>query len=180
MKRKYSKISEGDFVQKKIKFKKVFDGIVNYIKFDSSIKPSYVSNKLFLNKCIKKNEYFWFELFPKNDNYVITIMFDNNHNIIQWYIDISKKVVYDADIPYQDDLYLDLIVIPSGEKCVLDIDEINEALDKNIISIDDYNFAYKILEKVEKKYTTDFNVLLDLTKYIYNEFIDMKLGGKSD
>ena len=107
-------------------------------------------------------------------------MFDNNHNIIQWYIDISKKVVYDADIPYQDDLYLDLIVIPSGEKCVLDIDEINEALDKNIISIDDYNFAYKILEKVEKKYTTDFNVLLDLTKYIYNEFIDMKLGGKSD
>lgn len=170
MRIKYSKITEGNFIRKEIKYKSIFDGIVNYIKFDSTIKPSYVNNKIFSNMCIKNNNYFWLELFPKDDNYIITIMFDDHSNIIQWYIDISKSVCIDSDVPYQDDLYLDIVITPDGKKYILDIDELEEALSRGIISKKEYDFAFVVLKKVEKKYGDNFGNLLHLTNFIYNEF----------
>ena len=160
---------EGNFKRKQIKYKNIFDGIVNYIKFNSSVRPSYVNNKI-LNTCIKNSGYTWIELFPIRDNYVMTIMLDNNNKIIQWYIDISKKVCAYSYIAYQDDLYLDIVITPDGKEYILDIDELNYALQKKEISKQEYNFAFKTLKRVEKIYISDFNILLDLTNYLLKEF----------
>lgn len=180
MKIKYSKINEGNYQRKFIKIDDIFEGIVNYIQFDSSVEPSFVNNKIFSNMCIKNKNYFWFELFPKNDNYLITIMFDDKHNIIQWYIDISKEVCIDANIPFQKDLYLDIVITSDGKKYILDIDELNIALENNNITRDDYNFALKTLKIVERKYADNFKALKKITQKVYDNFIKNEVGGKND
>lgn len=168
LKIKYSKILEGNYQTKRLKFENIIEGIVNYIQFDSSVDPSYVNNKIFSNLCIKNNSYFWFELFPKKDNYVMTIMFDDKHKVIQWYIDISKEVCIDTNVPFQKDLYLDIVITPDGKKYILDIDELNYAFSNDDITIEEYNFAFKTLKRVEKMYADDFKKLKELTKKIYD------------
>ena len=48
-------------------------------------------------------------------------MFDDKLNIIQWYFDVSKFVECNNCIPYQDDLYLDLVIKPTWEFKILEV-----------------------------------------------------------
>ena len=71
-------------------------------------------------------------------------MFNNNKEIVQWYFDITKQHGVDnRGIPFFDDLYLDVIVLPSSEILLLDEDELKEALDKKEIIKDEYDLAYR-------------------------------------
>ena len=68
----------------------IFSGLVCYLKYVNVDNPLIVNNGL-SEVCLYDNEYEWLELYPKDENYALTIMFDNNKNIIEWYFDISKK-----------------------------------------------------------------------------------------
>ena len=161
-----------EFKQRKIK-EEYFNGIVCYLKYVNVEKPLIVNNGR-EEICLYNNNYEWLELYPSNSNYVITIMFDDNKNLIEWYFDISKNVGVENGIPYEDDLYLDFIITPNGEGIVIDEDELQNALDKNDITNDDYEFAYKVLRELQNKYLSDFNSLKDLTEILYNSFSDEK------
>jgi predicted RNA-binding protein associated with RNAse of E/G family len=70
-------------------------------------------------------------------------MFDENHSIVQWYFDITKQNGIDIDgQAFYDDLYLDVVVFPSGEIVLFDEDELKEALDSGDITQIDYDLAY--------------------------------------
>lgn len=60
-------------------------------------------------------------------------MFDNKGNIVQWYIDICLKNGLDRNIPWLDDLFLDIILLPSEEVIQKDADELEEAYLNGII-----------------------------------------------
>lgn len=167
MRRKHSKILEGNFCKKKIKYDN-FKGIVYYIKFDSRVKPSFFNDGV-INAYIKKENYTWYEVYPADDNYLLTIMFDDKLNIIQWYFDISKSI-NTVDIPYQDDLFLDMVITPDGKKHILDEDELEEALKNEVISKKEYESAYGVLRRIEKQFGDNFEYLLDFTEYICNAF----------
>jgi len=111
--------------------------------------------------CLADNGYSWLQHFPKNEHYVVTTMFDAKQHVVQWYIDICKSQgVTDQGVPWFDDLFLDIIVLPSGEVFLLDEDELLEAYEQGAISNDDYRMAKaeaaKVLETIRRN---EFNFL---------------------
>lgn len=170
MKRRYaySKDDKNDICLKRID-KDYFNGYVCNIKFDKVDKPIIVKvqDKDYF---IKNDNYTWYEIYQDNSNYALTIMYDENNELIEWYFDVSKKIGVENGIPYEDDLYLDLVIGPNGESSVLDEDELKEALDNNVITKEDYNFAYEVLNKLQREYVGNFDHLVALTEKIKGEF----------
>lgn len=170
MKRRYAYSPDDtgtEYVLKRID-KDYFKGYVCKLKM-IDIKPLIVK----LNNedlCLRDNGYTWYEVYPDNENYAITIMYDTKNTLVQWYFDISKNIGVENGIPYEDDLYLDLVIGPNGESSVLDEDELKEALDNNVITKEDYNFAYEVLNKLQREYVGNFDHLVALTEKIKGEF----------
>ena len=116
MKRRFA-YSLGDNYKKIYINDEMFKGYVCDLKLNNIDKPLIVFDGK-NNICISDNGYEWIEVYPDKGNYAITIIFDQNKNIIEWYFDIAKKIEIENDIPYEDDLYLDSIITSTGEKIV--------------------------------------------------------------
>ena len=161
MKRRYANIVGADYTQKRID-EEYFKGYVCNLKFKDISNPLIIKNEV-REFCIKDNDYEWFEVYPDNANYAITIMFDDNQNLIEWYFDIAKEVGIENNIPYEDDLYLDMIIMPNGQKLVLDEEELIDALNKGEILQSDVDLAYQTLKQLEFQYVNNFDYLVKLT-----------------
>ncbi|WP_433946564.1 DUF402 domain-containing protein [Paenibacillus sp. SN-8-1] len=86
--------------------------------------------------------YSWLQYYPKGSNFIVTAMFDDKQQIIEWYIDICKSQgITDQGVPWFDDLYLDIVVLKNGEVFLLDQDELDDALAQRLISPRDYELA---------------------------------------
>ena len=72
----------------------------------------------------------------------LTAIYDENNSIIEWYFDIARKIGKDNELPYEDDLYLDVVVTPNGEAMLLDEDELKEAYNKREMTIKEFKNAY--------------------------------------
>ena len=163
MKRRYA-TTKGKYNIKRID-DDYFKGYVNYVKLENVKEPLIVNNGNY-NICIKDNNYFWIEVYPDRRNYVITIMFDDKNNLIEWYFDVSKKTGIENRIPYEDDLYLDMVITKDKEKSILDEDELIDAYNRKEITKEDLDNAYKTIEYLENKYYNNFNELKKLTDYL--------------
>lgn len=75
-------------------------------------------------------------------------MFNGAGEIIQWYIDITYENGIENNMPYMDDIFLDLIVFPTGEVIQKDKSELEEALNNKWITQQQYDLAYKTFNKV--------------------------------
>lgn len=168
MKRRFANAVEGDYFQEKIE-NVDFKGYVSYIKIKNVKEPLIVNNGK--NKiCIKDENYEWFEVYPDNGKYAITIIFDNNDNLIEWYFDISKNIGLENGIPYEDDLYLDMIITPIGEKIIIDENELLEALKNGDITQEDVDSAYQTLDYLENKYVNNLDELVKFTNFMCDKF----------
>lgn len=96
------------------------------------------------------------------------VFFNEKKERLLYYFDITRSNGVDekTKIPYYDDLYLD-VTFANGEIRVLDEDELQEALDRNLISKDDFVLANKtkdlLVESINKKENKYIN--LDLESY---------------
>lgn len=119
--------------------------------------------------CLVDNGYYWMQHFPIGSNYCVTTMLNENKEIVQWYFDISKYVgINERGIPFWDDLYLDLIVFPSGDFCIKDEDELEEAITNNQITEDEYNLANRVMKGLIKEIETMENIILKNTMKHFN------------
>ncbi|WP_194543262.1 DUF402 domain-containing protein [Paenibacillus sp. JZ16] len=113
-----------------------------------------VERKLFVQYqdkelCLAAEGYFWLQQFPLDSNFCVTTMLNQNREVIQRYIDISRvNGVSDEGIPYWDDLYLDVIVLPDGSLFIQDEDELEEALRQGHIEFQDYKLAKETAAKI--------------------------------
>ena len=146
-----------------------FKGYACFLKLKNVEKPLIVYNGN-ENICIKDNDFEWIEVYPTNENYAITIMYDNKGNLIEWYFDISKKIGIENGIPYEDDLYLDLVIMPNGERIVIDEEELLNAKENGDITQEDVKLAYAVLKKLDNKYVSNLNELINLTNYLLSKF----------
>ena len=146
----------------------IFKGYVYYSKFKSG-KALIVNNGV-SDICIKNIGYEWLQVYPDDAKYAITIMFDSDKKLIEWYFDIAKEIGIDNDICYEDDLYLDMVIMPDGKSIVLDEDELVEALHKGEVTQSDADNAYKVLGELKNKYVDHFDDLISLTTYLYDKF----------
>lgn len=161
MKRRYANKVKGEYSQKRID-EEFFKGYVAFVKIKDVQNPLIVNDGE-KDVCIKDNDYEWIEVYPDNEHYVITIMFDNNDNLIQWYFDIAKEIGIENNIPYEDDLYVDIVITPNGRKEILDEEELMDALNKNEITQEDVELVYETVKLIEDKFVNNFSYLTDLT-----------------
>ena len=125
----------------------VFNGVIYLHSFIEVLKP-YITP---IDICIIDNNYKWIEFYDYNSKVKLTAMYNNKDEIVQWYFDIARKIGEENGIPYEDDLYLDVILKQDGELILLDEEELNDALKRNEISIDEYNETYKIANDLMNK-----------------------------
>lgn len=118
---------------------------------------SYDHNEI----CLVNEGYFWMQHFPSETNYCVTTIFNENKEIVQWYFDISKSIgISDQGIPYWDDLYLDIVVLPNGDIFIRDEDELEDALNRNLIEEDDYYLAKNVVDELIREITSKKNYII--------------------
>ena len=119
--------------------------------------------------CLIDNGYYIVELIPKNENYSIRIYYNEDKEILEYYIDISLKNGLDEEtkIPYYDDLYID-ITITNGEIEVLDENELVDAYNNKNISINDYELAIETKNKLLREIKEHSNkyINMDFREYL--------------
>ena len=162
--------NDKNILKKEFKIKDIdnmgFVGKVGLIKIKDLQKDFVGTRPDGSNTVLISKGYNLMTLFPKNENYCITVMYDKDWNILQWYFDMIRYVCkYEDGIPYSEDLYLDVVVLPNGEFYLLDEDELEEALNQKLISKEEYDMAYKTMNKIIKKIKTDFDEFCDFTNF---------------
>lgn len=179
MKRKYADFRNWERVlEKRFSYRYVdddtFSGCITMLNIDKVKKPLVVSMGV-KSHCIADRGYTWMRFLPEDEKYCLMAMFDENHEIVQWYFDICMgNIMSESDIPYYDDLYLDVVVLPNMEVFWLDEDELQEALDCNDITQAQFNLAYIIAEKITGKVRAGAMPLLENSKRYYKEMLSME------
>lgn len=112
--------------------------LIEMVKVKDALKVTYGENEI----TIVDDGYKWLLQFPQNHHHAITTTYDQDGNIVQWYIDICVENGLEDGVPYTDDLYLDIVVLPTGEVFVLDEDELEEALASGTINQELYDLAW--------------------------------------
>lgn len=146
MKRKYGdrsnwkRVLEREYAQSYLETDN-FKGYLSLLKIAKVKDPLYVKYSD-QNICIVNDGYLWLQQFPCDKHHSVTTMFDEKGQIVQWYIDICyTNGVSEDNVPWMDDLFLDIVVLPSGEVIQKDSEELNEALLNGTIDKSLYNLA---------------------------------------
>ena len=124
-----------------------FQGYVTLLKLNKVSSP-LVAQYNEETVCIVDNGFSWLQHFPSNEHYSVTTMFNAEGEIVQWYIDICHENGIENDVPWMDDLFLDVIVLPNGKVILKDIDELETALFVGVIDKTLYNLAYQERDKL--------------------------------
>lgn len=153
---------------------KNFNGYISLLKINSVSKICTVPRDGREDDCILDNGYVWLQFYPLDRNYAINAIYDNNLKIVEWYFDIINGTSIENDIPFIEDLYLDVVVTNRFEVIVLDEDELEEAFDIKKITKEQFNMAvktgkylidkYSNKEEVEKLLKFTDSYLKELTK----------------
>lgn len=114
--------------------------------------------------CVADAGYEWLQHFQKGAHHVMTSMYDNKGQVVQYYIDICKvQGVTDRGVPWFDDLYLDVVILPGGQLYLLDAEELDDALRRGLITQEDYDMAWDEANRIMDRYKKGQFPLLELS-----------------
>ena len=169
LKRKYGsrydwkRVTEREYTELYIERDPTFKGYVSLLHMKEVMEPVYMSYEGG-TVCIADCGYFWMQHFPEGQHYSVTTVFDSSGGIVQWYIDICKRIGYCPNNgPWMDDLFLDLIVLPTGMVIEKDIDELKVALKKKVITTSEYELAWTEFDRLKSLLANGFLNLEKLT-----------------
>lgn len=130
------------------------NGVAGITKFYNIDKPTEVHYN-FKDATIINNGYTWVQLAIKDSNFWIKAMYDQNNELIEIYIDVTRGNYFD-DItnPEYEDLFLDIVIPKKGHIYQMDDVELMKALTENVITEDEYKLS-KIVCRNLKKYLDD-------------------------
>lgn len=137
-----------------------FKGDIALIKFNKMNKPYMVEN---INLCMANDNYKWLEFYDYSKKYRLTAMYNDKNEIVEWYFDIARKIGKENGLPYEDDLYLDVVVTSSGETILLDEDELKSAYDRVEVTKKDYDMAYNEANQLMEKLKSNKDKLEQFT-----------------
>ncbi len=107
------------------------------------------------DRCILNNNYKWLQFYDYSCKNCLTAMYNDNNEIVEWYFDISKEIGKENDMPYEDDMYLDVVLLPNGKITLLDEDELEDALNQEKITKQEFEEAYqeanRLMEQIKDK-----------------------------
>ena len=152
---------------KKLKGKQVctdfFKGYIGLLEIEEvSEKQIWKFNGEDITVC--DNGLKWLSILPQDDFYCITAMMNADNEILLWYIDmIADQGIGTDDIPYFDDLYLDLVVYPDGTIIVDDMDELETALATKDITQEQFNLAISTSDKLKAGLLSNIDTFIGYT-----------------
>lgn len=124
----------------------VNSGYLSIIYIDKVREP-LVINVAGKDLYLADDGFVWTQYFPDEGNYALTTMFNEKHEIVQLYFDIcTGNKLSPTGMPYYDDLYLDVVLVPSGEILLLDEDELKQALLDKDITEEEFKLGYSEAE----------------------------------
>ncbi|MCM3638096.1 DUF402 domain-containing protein [Sporosarcina luteola] len=174
LKRKYGsrydwkRIVEKGYAEKYISTPQ-FTGYVTLLEMNNVAAPLYMTYKG-REVCIADKGYSWLQHFPDGKHFSMTTVFDSTRQVVQWYIDICRENGYClTNGPWMDDLFLDLIVLPNGEIIEKDIDELEEALNSEVISEAGFALAWTEFDRIKKLVAENSFNLLELSKVHFDD-----------
>lgn len=138
----WSRVLARRFVARRID-SAAYHGYVTLLRMDEVREPLYV---VFGQErvCIADHGYDWVQHFPDGAPYVLLAAFNEQGELVQWYIDIVARTgVDERGVPWYEDLYLDIVVSPLGETLLLDVDELDQALSLGAVTQSQYDFAWR-------------------------------------
>ena len=119
------------------------------------------------------------EYTPIDDNYNVRVYVDDKNKIFEYYLDVTDGMELREGIPFYNDLFLDIIYYNDKDKMkkytdreenlyILDQDELEEALNQNIITRKQYDDAYKMANRLISEIQNGTNVFINrgLTDYL--------------
>ena len=182
LKRKYGsrydwkRIVERGYAEKYISTSQ-FTGYVTLLEMKDVAEPLYMTYEG-KSVCIADKGYSWLQHFPDGKHFSVTTVIDSSNQIVQWYIDICRENGYcHTNGPWMDDLFLDLIVLPTGEIIEKDIHEIEVAYNTRVIPDDEFDLAWKEFNRIKMMLADKRFDLLKLTKQHYL-FVKEGSGGE--
>lgn len=135
-----------------------FKGYITLLKIKEVSKVGYVPRENREDDCIVNKGYTWLSIYPIDKNYAITAMFNDKDEIVEWYFDITNGAGIENDIPFIEDLYLDVVVTYLNEIIVLDKDELEQAYNEKDITKEQFELALRVGEEIVKKYSDKLNI----------------------
>ncbi|MBW3111682.1 MULTISPECIES: DUF402 domain-containing protein [Bacillaceae] len=142
---------------------KEFQGYITLLK-TVKVKEPLITRYGDKEICIVDNGYMWLQQFPYGKHHSVTTMFDASGEIVQWYIDICHGNGIESGVPWMDDLFLDIVVLPSGEIFLLDEDELEQAYKNRIISKNMYDLAWDECKEMMSQLQNDEFVIIKLAQ----------------
>lgn len=146
-----------------------YKGEAGLIKIEKASRPLYVTMDGISLK-IADSGFKWLQIGPENQNWWLTVMFNEADEIVQYYFDVTGENIIRSDgSSYFYDMYLDVVLLPDGKIFLLDEDELDEAILTFMIDKNEYSHAYTTAKKI-MNYLSDENVrnrLKDFCEDIY-------------
>lgn len=150
-----------------------YKGYISILYIDKVKEPFIVTldNKKY---CLADEGYIWVKYVPEESNYAVLGIYDKDENLIEWYFDVIKGTgITDEGKLYFDDLYLDIVVYPTGEIQLLDEDELEEALNDGIITKEEYDLAYKETKRLMKEIEEGKNHIINNSEKYFEYIKDL-------
>ncbi|WP_096187685.1 DUF402 domain-containing protein [Evansella halocellulosilytica] len=169
LKRKYGdrsgwkRVVRKQYAQRYVESKE-YKGDITLLKIEEIKEPLSVKYDEQQEICIANKGYMWLQHFPENERHSVTTMFNDHSEIVQWYIGICYEVGNEKHVPWMDDLFLDIVVLPSGDVMLLDEEELEQALITGTIDNQLYDIAQKEAEKIMHLIRNSQFTILELAK----------------
>jgi len=105
-------------------------GVAGLIHLERVSEP-FVRSVLGKEIVLASDGYYWLQIAPFSEHWWLTVMFDEQHRIVQYYFDITGENVINEDGgSFFYDLYLDVVHVPGTGTVLLDEDELCLALEE--------------------------------------------------
>ena len=121
--------------------------------------------------CLAAPGYQWLEYLHLDEYWKLCTFYNAAGSLFEWYFDISRGNFLDErQMPCINDLWLDLVILPSGTAVTLDADELRDALSQNLINQGDYDHAYKIHNEIKNSKWSDVEFLTKFSNELLAKF----------
>lgn len=147
--RDWNRIKQRHYVQEQVE-NEVFQGQVTLLQLIEVASPLDVK---YGDETIRIADagYVWVQQFPSDAHHAVTSMFDATGQLVQTYVDICLRTGVEDERIYWEDLFLDLIALPSGQVLLIDTDELEAAREQGDVSQAEYALAWAEAKRLQKQ-----------------------------
>ncbi|TDM03603.1 DUF402 domain-containing protein [Macrococcus carouselicus] len=142
----------------------IFDGIIGLVtmkKVKSPLQVEVVGRPI----TVAEVGYQWLQLLPKDKHYSITAMYNKAGKPVQYYIDINESNILEMGEARTNDMFLDILVLPTGEYELVDETDIKRALSKGDITQAQFDAAYETANELMQCISSDFVSFAEKVEY---------------